>query len=167
MRHSDGEHLAREIGESAAALVLYARQWLDAATAEDVVQNALVALLSQRRAPHNLRAWMYRAVRNGAIDSGRATSRRRRREQSVAQTRRGWFLPHLDAVLDAQIAEESLRKLSPDLREVVLLRIWSDLTYSEIAEIMQLSVSTVHDRYKAALCELRAALERPCPTNKS
>jgi hypothetical protein len=30
---------------------------------------------------------------------------------------------------------------------------------------MHLGVSTVHDRYKAALGELRSVLEQPCPTN--
>jgi RNA polymerase sigma-70 factor (ECF subfamily) len=51
-----------------------------------------------------------------------------------------------------------------ELREVVVLRIWGDLTFAEIAEIMQLGVSTVHDRYQSALGQLRSALEQPCPT---
>lgn len=164
MSHSDVELLTRLVTERAAALVLYARQWLDGASADDAVQEALVALLAQRQSPRNPTAWMYRAVRNAAIDAARATERRRRREQSVAQSRREWFVPRSDALLDAQAAEQSLRRLRPEQREVVVLRIWGDLRFAEIAEIMQLGVSTVHDRYKAALGELRSALEKPCPT---
>jgi len=35
---------------------------------------------------------------------------------------------------------------------------------AEIAAIMELGMSTVHDRYNAALKQLRHALEKPCPT---
>jgi RNA polymerase sigma factor (sigma-70 family) len=164
MSHNDVERLARRVNECAAALVLYARQWLDAASADDAVQEALVALLDQRRPPDNPTAWIYRAVRNAAIDEVRSASRRRRREQSIALERREWFDPQPDALLDAQAAEQSLRQLSPEHREVIVLRIWGDLGFAEIAEITRLSVSTVHDRYKAALRELRSALEQPCPT---
>lgn len=164
MSHSDVEQLTQLVTERAAALVLYARQWLDGASADDAVQEALVALLAQQQQPRNPTAWMYRTVRNAAIDAARATERRRRREQSVAQSRREWFVPQPDALLDAQAAEQSLRRLSPAQREVVVLRIWGDLGFAEIAEIMQLGVSTVHGRYKAALGELRSALEKPCPT---
>ena len=164
MSHSDVEQLTRMVTECAAALVLYARQWLDGASADDAVQDALVALLAQRQPPRNPTAWMYRAVRNAAIDAARATERRRRREQSVAMARREWFVPQPDALLDAQSAERALRRLNAEHREVVVLRIWGDLAFAEIAEILELGVSTVHDRYKAALGELRSALEKPCPT---
>jgi RNA polymerase sigma-70 factor (ECF subfamily) len=164
MNSSDVERLTRVVNDCAAALVLYARQWLDWASAQDVVQEALVALVSQRRAPRNPAAWMYRAVRNRAIDNVRAAERRRRRERSIASMRGEWFVRDDDALLDAQAAEESLQRLDVELREVVVLRIWGDLTFAEIAEIMQLGVSTVHDRYKSALGQLRSALEQPCPT---
>jgi len=164
MNHGDVEQLTRMVSECAAALVLYARQWLDAASADDAVQESLVALLAQRRPPRNPAAWMYRAVRNAAIDAGRATVRRRRRERSVARTRREWFEPQPGDMLDAQAAEQSLQRLTPEHREVVVLRIWGDLGFAEIADIMQLGVSTVHDRYKMALGELRSALEQPCST---
>jgi RNA polymerase sigma factor (sigma-70 family) len=162
MSHSDAERLTRIVNERGAALVLYARQWLERASADDAVQEALVALVSQRRPPDNAVAWMYRAVRNAAIDAARATGRRRRREQAVARTRREWFEPRPDAQLDAQVAEQALRRLRFEQREVVVLRIWGELGYAEIADIVEASVSTVHDRYKAALRELRGVLEQPC-----
>jgi RNA polymerase sigma-70 factor (ECF subfamily) len=163
MNDKDVEQLTRTVAQCADALVLYARQWLDGASADDAVQDALVALLSQRQPPRNPTAWLYRAVRNAAIDAARSTARRRRREQSVARTRGEWFESRPDDLLDAQAAEHSLRQLSPEQREVVVLRIWSGLGFAEIAEIMQLGVSTVHDRYRAALRELRCALEQSCP----
>src|SRR5262245_18118094 len=100
MSTSDLDRLAQEVTQRAAALALYARQWLDAAGAEDVVQEALTALLGERSVPANPVAWMYRAVRNAAIDQVRASSRRRQREQAVAAARREWFVPRLEARLD-------------------------------------------------------------------
>jgi RNA polymerase sigma-70 factor (ECF subfamily) len=164
MNHVEVEQLTRAVTERAAALVLYARQWLDAASADDVVQEAAIALLGLRHPPVNATAWMYRAVRNAAIDVARTAERRRRREQAVGRVRGAWFVPDCDALIDARAAEESLRRLGPEYREVVVLRIWGDLGFAEIAEIMQLAVSTVHDRYKSALAQMRSALEQPCST---
>ena len=136
MTHSDVERLTRMVTEGAAALVLYARQWLDGPGADDAVQEALIALLAQPEPPRNPTAWMYRAVRNAAIDAARATERRRRREQSVALSRREWFVPHPEALLDAQTAEQALQQLAPEHREVVVLRIWGDLAFAEIADVL-------------------------------
>jgi RNA polymerase sigma factor (sigma-70 family) len=162
---TDRDRLARVVCERAGALVLYARQWLpDAASAEDAVQEAMTALLAQPRPPDDPVAWMFRAVRNAAIDQARATSGRRRRERAVAGGRREWFEPGTDALLDARAAERALRQLSADAREIVVLRIWSGLGFAQIARVTGLGVSTVHDRYTAALEQLRHALEKPCPT---
>src|SRR3954452_6399545 len=118
MNHGEIEQLTRTVTERAAALVLYARQWLDAATADDVVQDSAIRLLGLPHAPRNPAAWMYRAVRNAAIDAARATDRRRHREQAVGRGRAAWFIPDSDALIDAQAAEESLRRLSPEYREI-------------------------------------------------
>jgi RNA polymerase sigma-70 factor, ECF subfamily len=173
MATNDLERLTRAVTERAAGLALYARQWVDASTAEDVVQETLVALIAHHRRWQQFSdpgsrldkpiAWIYRAVRNGAIDHARSVARRRRREQAVAEKRPDWFTPRPDAHLDAQVAEQALRGLDAEYREVVVLRIWNDLKFIEIAEILGLGVSTVHDRYNAALKQLRIALEKPCP----
>lgn len=159
---SDLDRLTRLVADRADRLALYARQWLDGASAEDVVQEALVALLSQRRPPDDPVAWMYRAVRNAAIDHARSSLRRRRRERSAAATRREWFEPRPDSMIDAQSAEEALRQLPLELREVVVLRIWAEMGLAEIAQVVETSTSTVHNRYASAMEQLRAILEKPC-----
>ena len=59
--------LGRMYDAYGAALVLYARQWLDdRSAAEDVVQEAFVRLVAQPALPRNARAWLYAVVRNGA-----------------------------------------------------------------------------------------------------
>ena len=159
---SEIERVTKVVVERAPALALYARQWLDAASAQDVVQEALTSLLTQHPTPQDPVAWMFRAVRNAAIDHARAASRRRRREREVARTRREWFESRPDSLLDAHTAEQALLKLPAELREIVVLRIWGGLGLAQIARIVQLSVTTVHERYVEALERMRIALERPC-----
>jgi RNA polymerase sigma-70 factor (ECF subfamily) len=163
MDASDLQRLTQLATERASGLALFARQWLDAAQAEDVVQEAVVALLSESRPPANPLAWLYRTVRNGAIDAARAHTRRRRREQLVAKTRQEWFDSRPDALLDAEVAQQALETLAPEYRQIVVMRIWGDLGFAEMAEVLELSVSTVHTRYVAAIKQLRVALEKPCP----
>jgi RNA polymerase sigma-70 factor (ECF subfamily) len=145
-------------------LVLYARQWLDGSAAEDAVQEAFIQLLKQRHAPPNVRAWLYRGVRQKALSAARSGRRRRRREQNVGQMRGQWFEPAMDNRLDAEFAQAALERLPAAQREIVILRIWSQLTLGEISEVTGAPVSSVHDRYNAALRALRTMLEKPCPT---
>ena len=164
----DLERLAQRVMERSGSLALYARQWVaDAASAEDAVQEALTSLLAQRQPPNDPLAWMYRAVRNAAIDQSRSTSRRRRREQVIAGARREWFESSPDALIDARTAEAALSQLPPPSREIVVLRIWGELGFAQIADVMQMSLSTVHDRYVAALRQMRGALEKPCDSRNN
>jgi RNA polymerase sigma-70 factor (ECF subfamily) len=164
MGTTDLDWLTLVVAERAAGLRLFARQWVDAATAEDVVQEALVSLLAEQQAPRNPVAWMYRAVRNAAFDYHRSSTRRRRREQLVAEAREPWFESRADALLDARAAEAALESLEGDERELIVMRIWGELVFAEIASVLEVSVPTVHSRYKKALGKLRRALEKPCPT---
>src|SRR5262245_55802931 len=167
MSERDLERQVEPVLARAAALVLYARQWLaeDRSAAEDVVQEAVSALLGQKHPPDDPVAWMYRAVRNAAIDHARSSSRRRKRDQRAAQMRREWFETTSDAALDGEIAAQALRTLPEGHREVVVLRVWGELGWAQIAQIMQLSVSTVFERYRTALAQMRRAMENPCERN--
>jgi RNA polymerase sigma-70 factor (ECF subfamily) len=103
---------------------------------------------------------MCRAVRNAAIDQARSTSRRRQREQIVARARQEEFESTPDALIDAKSAEAALKSLPPELREVVILRIWGGMGFVQIAQVMHAGVSTVHSRYVTALERMRQTLER-------
>ena len=162
VRMSEIDRLANLVVQRASALALYARQWLDDESARDVVQEALISLLAQRSAPSEPVAWMFRAVRNAAIDQARAASRRRKREREVAAVRVEWFESTPDSLLDAQTAEQALAKLPAQSREIVVLRIWGELPLAQIGRIMGLSTTTVHERYVEALDQLRLVLETPC-----
>jgi RNA polymerase sigma factor (sigma-70 family) len=164
----DSERLGRLIDQHAAALELYARQWCEAT--EDVVQEAYLKLARQPRPPEKPAAWLYRTVRNGAINAGVAESRRRRHESGAAAAGRGWFqAPAEDSVpeaLEPTLAEAELQQLPPDQREVIVAHIWGGLTFEQIGDLMETSSSTAHRLYTAGLSTLRERLGVACPRSR-
>ena len=63
------ELLGRLLDEHGGALVLFAAQWT--ATPDDCLQEALVEFVKQPTLPHNPAAWLFRVVRNRAIEGAR------------------------------------------------------------------------------------------------
>ena len=163
MKSSSGDTSVEELFDAhSRALLLYARQWAGANAAEDVVQRVFVRLLSQSPLPAEPRTWLFKCVRNEAIDAWRSDHRRGRREQAVAIDAHAWFKSHPHDRLDAAAAQSAVQCLPTELREVVTLRLWSGLTLSEIADVTGVVPSTVHKRYEAAIESLREILEKPC-----
>jgi RNA polymerase sigma-70 factor (ECF subfamily) len=159
------EQLADLVDRYATALVLYARQWC--ACPEDVVQTAFLKLVRIRTPPDNLLPWLYRVVRNGAIDASRAARRRYRYEAAAADSAPRWFAPSYDpSGLDAQAAAAALADLPAETREIIVAHIWGGLTFEQIAEAVGSSAATCYRRYAAGLEVLRQKLgaERPAHT---
>src|SRR2546423_1274008 len=96
----------------AGRLVLYARQWLEAQWAEDVVQDVFIRLMAQLREPDNVKSWLFAAVRNAAISAFRSESSRRNRERKVASQGPDWFESHPAGLLDAAAAPTAPTQLA-------------------------------------------------------
>src|SRR5262245_10951285 len=142
------------------ALILFAWQWCSAP--EDVVQDAFVKLIASRRLPDDPAAWLFRVVRNGALDAAKMDRRRAKRE-SVAQSRR-WFVEAEIDGLDAEQAVAALERLPPELRETIVARLWGGLTFDQIAVVSGCSPSSAFRRYEAGIAALRDSLGVSCPT---
>ena len=154
---------ARLIDAHGAALVLYARQWCDAP--EDVVQEAFLKLVRQGRPPEDAVAWLYRVVRNGALDAAKMARRRQRRESAPRPGR--WFVePEVDG-LDAETAVTALRRLPAEQREVIVARLWGGLSFEQVAEVAGCSASTAFRRYTAGVEALREQLGVTWPNRPS
>jgi RNA polymerase sigma factor (sigma-70 family) len=156
--------LARLIDSHAAPLVLYARQWCD--VPEDVVQEAFLKLVRHDRPPEDPVAWLYRVVKNGAIDASKIARRRHRRESAAAQPARWFVEPEVDG-LDAETAVAALERLAPEQREVIVARHWGGLSFEQIAVAAGCSASTAFRRYSAGVEILRELLGVPCPNRSS
>ena len=156
--------VARLIDAQAAPLVLYARQWCG--EADDVVQEAFFKLVRQRRPPEDAVAWLYRVVRNGALDAAKMARRRHQRESAAARPDRWFVEPEVDG-LDAETAVAALQRLVPEQREVIVARHWGGLSFEQIAEVVGCSASTAFRRYSAGVEDLRKQLGVSCPNRSS
>jgi RNA polymerase sigma-70 factor (ECF subfamily) len=161
----DAELLGQLLDEHGPALALYASQWTDAA--DDCVQEALVELARQAQRPDHVVAWLYRVVKNRALNVARGERRRKEREsQAMADRFAGSQLSAFDR-LDIAAASDALVQLEQEQRELVVMRIWAGLTFDQIAVALAISTSTAYRQYERALIKLRDILESPCSTNQN
>ena len=154
------EILSGLLDEHGAALVLYAQQLCD--TPEDAVQEAFLALVRQPKLPDNVVGWLYRVVRNEALNASRTTRRRTKREIEAAEGNEPWFHVSVDDRLDAAEAARALQQLPIEERETIVARLWGGLSFDEIAQLTGTSTSTVHRWYQAGLNALRERLGVVC-----
>ena len=150
--------LTEWIDAHAAPLTLFARQ--HCADPEAVVQEAFCKLVRSGQPMIDPVAWLYRVVRNGAIDAGKAERRRKKRESQLAKPE-AWFDGDSAEADEAVLA---LQALPAEQREVIVLRIWSGLKLEQIATACDCSVSSVHRRYEAGIQTLRERLGAAWPT---
>src|SRR5262249_23846787 len=151
---------ARLVDVHGPALIMYARQW--SAAPEDVVQDAFLKLVALRQQPEEVVAWLYRVVRNRAIDASKMARRRQRRESAVARPE-CWFIePSVDG-LDAAAAIAALERLPIEQREAIVARLWGNLSFEQIADVAGCSTSTAFRRFTEGIESLRNELESPCP----
>ena len=155
------EQLARLIDQHAAVLVLLARTRCE--QAEDVVQEAFIALATEEPVPDEPGAWLFSVVRRRALSAARTAARRRKHEAHAASSHAAWFAPTSDERLDALAVTKKLADLDAASREVVVLRLWGGLTFREIAAVTETSSSTAQRTYESALEQLRKSFE-PCRT---
>ena len=157
--------LSRLLRERGPALVLYARQWCR--TPEDVVQEAFWQLTAQTDLPQNATAWLYRVVRNGAMNASRSAARRRRHESAAGQSAPPWFDDSDGQSLDADEVTKALEQLRDAQRETVVARLWGGLSFEEIAKLTGSSTSTAYRRYRAGIDALRERLGVLCPQDET
>src|SRR5262245_19835851 len=123
--------LAELIDGQAAALRLWAGSRCGAA--EDVVQEAFCRLAAQDPPPANPVGWLYRVCRNLAEKQRLADSRRRRREQ--VQTQRRTIAAETADPLELAEMVAAVEGLDTELWEVLVARIWGQLSLAEIGQL--------------------------------
>ena len=94
-----------------------------------------------REAPRNLRAWMFATVRNAALDAIKAERRRGARDKRAGESRLPLFVPNPAASITAEEiqAAATLRHRCA----VLVLRLWTDSTFQEIAELTHMPLSSI------------------------
>lgn len=121
--------------------------------ADDVVQEAFCRLAASEPPPEQPVAWLYRVARNLAFNQRLSQQRRETRHEQIARPESYHADPA--AGLIAADAIEAINQLPPDDREVLVARIWGQLTFEAIGELCEISTATASRRYQRALEQLR------------
>jgi RNA polymerase sigma-70 factor (ECF subfamily) len=126
----------------------------DEAAAADAVQQVFTGWLRQAGTVADEERYLRRAVRNECF------TMLRQRQRKAART--GALLEPIDrgaADSEQQVAiEQAVRALPPEQREVIHLKVYEGLTFSEIAEAIGESINTVASRYRYAIDKMRVHL---------
>ena len=123
-------------------------------TAEDLLQNAFLALLDRGRGVvriANVQAYLIQTARNMASRA----RRRARRSLEVEASAVGSEDAAPVGAADTLAVRDALRQLPAEQAEVVVLKVWHELTFTEIAEALSIPPDAAASRYRYALQKLR------------
>ena len=145
-----------------APLLRFAASIVGPSLAQDVVQDTFVKLCKEPRSKveGHLAAWLFTVCRNGAIEQQRTRQRLRNLEDDDMQANPdsgpARKVERREALSRAGAAIQALPEKQ---RQVLTLKLDAELSYKEIAQIMDLSVSNVGFIIHQALTRVRAELE--------
>jgi RNA polymerase sigma factor (sigma-70 family) len=130
--------------------------WLlshDAALAEDVAQDAFVALYRALDRIDNPAAYLRRSVVNGVYERSRRRDREQRRNGLVVAAQQVVYEGPSGGIIDA------IATLPIDQRTCIVLRYWADLRDHEIADAMGIRPGTARSHLSRATSRLRKELQ--------
>jgi len=150
------------LDEHAPRLLAYARQWASsAAAAEDIFQDAFVRFWRKRQSVRDPVTYLYRCVRTTAINWHRSHDRRQHHEACNRPDREPDSPGAAVEQSERQMCiQRAVAELPADQREVIMMKIWGEMTFSRIGKVMSLPRSTAHATYRTAMNRLYEKLSR-------
>jgi len=140
-----------------------------AGLAEDAVHEAFLRMCQKPDRPAgSLVAYVFAAVRNAAVDCQRRQSQQQSLTESLFQQNRPEvnYRPSnspaalMDTTEQQLLLKEAIDKLDEVSRQVVVMKIFAELTFEEIGEVLQTPASTAATRYRRAIQNLEDQLRR-------
>lgn len=142
------------------------------ADSEDLTQEVFIKVFQTLRtfdaAQGSFGTWLSRVARNHLVDHYRRTKKDRITsslddELGTLEEKPGATVEPVAEVETRErreLLQRGLERLSPDLREAVVLRDLQDLDYDEIAQVLGVPVGTVKSRINRGRLELARVLKR-------
>ena len=159
----------RWLAENSPRLLLFARSWgKSREDAEDLVQDAIIKMWhyqhEQNRGggPPDL-PLVFSTIRFAGLMLHRSEKRRKKREESIIYLNDFvdvWLDPMMEEDEEGLLLRDAVRGLSDKLREVVVMKIWGDLTFAQISEALAISPNTAASRYRYALEQLAVDVKK-------
>jgi RNA polymerase sigma-70 factor, ECF subfamily len=132
------------------ALMAYACAFLhDPSEAEDVVHQVFLQLLRDDGTEILSPGYLFRAVRNRVLNHLRGRSR-----EVALDVETQWLESPSGSIETALALQSALRTLPDEQREVIVLRVWGQMTFEEVAGVVGVSPNTAASRYRYGLAKL-------------
>ena len=146
--------------------------------AEDLTQDVFIKVYGNLTSfdlnRGSFQTWLTTLARNLLVDHFRRTKQQRVTDSMDAGWDESEELPMADRLAAAgpsqhdraaqkeiaRMVQEALTKISPELREAVILRDLQDMDYKEIAQVLRIPEGTVKSRISRGRAELARLLER-------
>ena len=141
-------------------LYIYARALVrDDGAAEDLVHETFLRLVRTKALPvaEDLTPFLSTVLRRLVVDRARSEGASRRRERAV----QGRWIRGADPAIDPGLVgalNDALPLLPPEQLEVILLHVYSGLTFQNVANVVGAPLKTVISRYGYALGKLAELL---------
>jgi RNA polymerase sigma-70 factor (ECF subfamily) len=134
--------------------------------AEDAVHEAFVRLCQKSEPPQgSLTSYVFAAVRNAAIDCRRRQQHQRTITESIfasassdSHTTNGSTTTNQDD--ETESLKSAIDQLDELSRQIVVMKTFSELTFEEIAGVLEIPAATAATRYRRAIMKLEEELRR-------
>jgi RNA polymerase sigma-70 factor (ECF subfamily) len=114
-----------------------------------VIESGMLTQVADRK------AYLFTSVRNALLNEAKV------RQRSIPLSdddEAVWFDPP-DRDYAAELSlRRALAALPEDQRAVTVLHIWAELTFAQIADVLEISANTAASRYRYALAKLRETM---------
>jgi RNA polymerase sigma-70 factor, ECF subfamily len=140
--------------------------------ARDACQEAFIAAfrnLGKFRGEAKFSSWIYRIALNAchsrlrdrqgvtfSIDEEDESGRRTELADMATES----LLDRVSRDERTEIVRRALQSLPPEMRQVIVMKEYEEMTFAEIAEVLKIPVSTVKSRLYTGLQQMRAKLEK-------
>ncbi len=133
------------------------------AGAEDSVHDAFARLLRRGgELPVDHVSYVFAAVRNSAVDVRRLHQRERKAFESLivdtSVSQSGQSIAELIEAEERLQLHRAIEELDDESREIVIMKIYGELTFEQIAAVLESPPGTVATRYRRALLKIESQL---------
>jgi len=127
--------------------------------AEDCIHDAIMSVASNDRKVWNLKPYVFRAVRNEALRRVRVRKREQESDSELlVSDESNPYMAFLETE-EALLLAHCLDSLDPQKREIIVLKIYGELKFREIAKTLNRPLPTVASQYRRGLIQLAEILE--------
>lgn len=127
-------------------------------TTSDIFIKAMLALPRFKSEKGTFKAWLYMIARNTVIDVVRAKKPSVELEEAVHLEHEPKGQHRLSETIDASRVLPYLEQLREDQKEIVMLRVWNELSHKEIAQLLNISEAASKMAFSRSIKQLRSIM---------